>query len=175
RHTRFSRDWSSDVCSSDLPCTRGVCSLPPLRKERSNLVGYLDLHAQHGSRECLPLRVRHQRYGTAAIECTMQQEVQRVQVGQLVTVNATVEHAREMLGYALDGQCLADDLPVLDAPCDDTDIDGVTLVAGAAVGEVVEQHTCHGHASSTSTRRFGSITLRSMSAGQYATISCTRG
>src|SRR5690606_39585933 len=20
RHTRFSRDWSSDVCSSDLPC-----------------------------------------------------------------------------------------------------------------------------------------------------------
>src|SRR5690606_39761953 len=24
RHTRFSRDWSSDVCSSDLPQTRGV-------------------------------------------------------------------------------------------------------------------------------------------------------
>src|SRR6266511_578322 len=23
RHTRFSRDWSSDVCSSDLPGTRG--------------------------------------------------------------------------------------------------------------------------------------------------------
>src|SRR5690606_39325467 len=22
RHTRFSRDWSSDVCSSDLPCGR---------------------------------------------------------------------------------------------------------------------------------------------------------
>src|SRR5690606_40366621 len=22
RHTRFSRDWSSDVCSSDLRCTR---------------------------------------------------------------------------------------------------------------------------------------------------------
>src|SRR5690606_41181872 len=21
RHTRFSRDWSSDVCSSDLPCS----------------------------------------------------------------------------------------------------------------------------------------------------------
>src|SRR5690606_1645527 len=24
RHTRFSRDWSSDVCSSDLPCSAGV-------------------------------------------------------------------------------------------------------------------------------------------------------
>src|SRR5690606_39737115 len=23
RHTRFSRDWSSDVCSSDLPALRG--------------------------------------------------------------------------------------------------------------------------------------------------------
>src|SRR5690606_39896855 len=33
RHTRFSRDWSSDVCSSDLtasgsptPCPRPICS-----------------------------------------------------------------------------------------------------------------------------------------------------
>src|SRR5690606_39656962 len=25
RHTRFSRDWSSDVCSSDLPVTVTVC------------------------------------------------------------------------------------------------------------------------------------------------------
>src|SRR5690606_40508173 len=26
RHTRFSRDWSSDVCSSDLLLHRGVCA-----------------------------------------------------------------------------------------------------------------------------------------------------
>src|SRR5260370_42580436 len=26
RHTRFKCDWSSDVCSSDLACTRGDCS-----------------------------------------------------------------------------------------------------------------------------------------------------
>src|SRR5690606_39293959 len=26
RHTRFSRDWSSDVCSSDLPGTQPSCS-----------------------------------------------------------------------------------------------------------------------------------------------------
>src|SRR5690606_40366276 len=35
RHTRFSRDWSSDVCSSDLPTTnrltadRSATELPP--------------------------------------------------------------------------------------------------------------------------------------------------
>src|SRR5690606_40766174 len=30
RHTRFSRDWSSDVCSSDLKCLRRECLLPAL-------------------------------------------------------------------------------------------------------------------------------------------------
>src|SRR5690606_40208963 len=30
RHTRFSRDWSSDVCSSDLPCAPTLKY--PLRK-----------------------------------------------------------------------------------------------------------------------------------------------
>src|SRR6266511_5231821 len=40
RHTRFSRDWSSDVCSSDLPLGRGArilraavqCSLVAVRR-----------------------------------------------------------------------------------------------------------------------------------------------
>src|SRR5690606_40064773 len=30
RHTRFSRDWSSDVCSSDL----GFCDDPPISHQR---------------------------------------------------------------------------------------------------------------------------------------------
>src|SRR5690606_39799640 len=36
RHTRFSRDWSSDVCSSDLhhPLTRHLPSQPALRAHR---------------------------------------------------------------------------------------------------------------------------------------------
>src|SRR6266403_2974170 len=29
RHTRSLRDWSSDVCSSDLPSWRSVCSATP--------------------------------------------------------------------------------------------------------------------------------------------------
>src|SRR2546422_7536718 len=40
RHTRCSRDWSSDVCSSDLLC-RGISqleSLPPLALARNSIV-----------------------------------------------------------------------------------------------------------------------------------------
>src|SRR5690606_40951658 len=34
RHTRFSRDWSSDVCSSDL----SISKVPWYRKEESSMV-----------------------------------------------------------------------------------------------------------------------------------------
>src|SRR5699024_12087161 len=34
RHTRSKRDWSSDVCSSDLPCRPGIA--PMLRSAKSN-------------------------------------------------------------------------------------------------------------------------------------------
>src|SRR5690606_41099973 len=33
RHTRFSRDWSSDVCSSDLTCF-GLLDACPVRRQR---------------------------------------------------------------------------------------------------------------------------------------------
>src|SRR5690606_40767844 len=47
RHTRFSRDWSSDVCSSDLPCplsrTPGVLTFRELHSMpvRSTIAGSL--------------------------------------------------------------------------------------------------------------------------------------
>src|SRR5690606_40708929 len=47
RHTRFSRDWSSDVCSSDL--ARARVPLPARR---------LGLGDQSPSRECAPHRPR---------------------------------------------------------------------------------------------------------------------
>src|SRR5690606_40149585 len=37
RHTRFSRDWSSDVCSSDLLSTGAVQGVPMLAKAREKL------------------------------------------------------------------------------------------------------------------------------------------
>src|SRR5256885_5440185 len=34
RHTRFQGDWSSDVCSSDLPYLNPLRTSPPLRPEK---------------------------------------------------------------------------------------------------------------------------------------------
>src|SRR5690606_15930496 len=54
RHTRFSRDWSSDVCSSDL--ARGgygtvrildKLDFTELRKKPKWLIGYSDITALH--------------------------------------------------------------------------------------------------------------------------------
>src|SRR5690606_40513550 len=43
RHTRFSRDWSSDVCASDLPA--GSLGLRPAMSLRSRLLGVQHLAA----------------------------------------------------------------------------------------------------------------------------------
>src|SRR5690606_40541089 len=40
RHTRFSRDWSSDVCSSDLACAKALIGGPVLT-HRHRGAGYL--------------------------------------------------------------------------------------------------------------------------------------
>src|SRR5436309_5266448 len=59
RHTRFSRDWSSDVCSSDLPC----------RLQRQDSGGRLLLPAHHRQG---PARLRRHRVpaaGDEASEC----------------------------------------------------------------------------------------------------------
>src|SRR5207249_7001822 len=52
RHTRSKRDWSSDVCSSDLTscmaCLPGKCLFPPRRCQRRKVFGssYLTCPAQ---------------------------------------------------------------------------------------------------------------------------------
>src|SRR5690606_40028617 len=57
-HTRFSRDWSSDVCSSDLPLSelahkRRLSSMGPggLSRERAGFE-VRDAHATHYGRIC---------------------------------------------------------------------------------------------------------------------------
>src|SRR5690606_39970440 len=40
RHTRFSRDWSSDVCSSDLALRRGRFAVNILSEEQESLSQY---------------------------------------------------------------------------------------------------------------------------------------
>src|SRR6266511_192338 len=42
RHTRFSRDWSSDVCSSDLGALEAAGVIPPLGGEVESAAAELD-------------------------------------------------------------------------------------------------------------------------------------
>src|SRR3712207_7057136 len=46
RHTRYWRDWSSDVCSSDLPNRAGNSRQLPGSKERSAYLGTEDRGVQ---------------------------------------------------------------------------------------------------------------------------------
>src|SRR5690606_41008078 len=60
RHTRFSRDWSSDVCSSDLSAARsaGVFIRPPRGAGLRIMMQGL-LHVQYGRRACWRLVINH--------------------------------------------------------------------------------------------------------------------
>src|SRR5215216_2338386 len=74
--------------------------------------------------------------------------------------------------HALHRELLTEDVVELGPARDHTNVNGIPLVTGTAVRDAVE----HGfHASLTSTRRCGSISLRSIRAGQYATTSCACG
>src|SRR5690606_39654353 len=63
RHTRFSRDWSSDVCSSDLTC-HGIS----LRlKQASSVGGTMGSRLDLGQREC-PCPEAEQGHGSGRSE-----------------------------------------------------------------------------------------------------------
>src|SRR5690606_40954996 len=47
RHTRFSRDWSSDVCSSDLWSAPCIAALPPPAYQPRRLQGVLLIGKSH--------------------------------------------------------------------------------------------------------------------------------
>src|SRR6266536_2081667 len=73
RHTRSTRDWSSDVCSSDLQRDRRLWVLrdqvraglaPPLVETRYDSVAHHEVHAVRGRLDCLieslkAIRFRH--------------------------------------------------------------------------------------------------------------------
>src|SRR5690606_41006722 len=54
RHTRFSRDWSSDVCSSDLEHAHGFRGLPEALYLRDHLIRQIELAgATDNPHECV--------------------------------------------------------------------------------------------------------------------------
>src|SRR5690606_12850528 len=65
RHTRFSRDWSSDVCSSDLPAH------PAPAASLHNLATLLDVREQYRTAEQLfarALAIRQEVYGEEHVD-----------------------------------------------------------------------------------------------------------
>src|SRR5690606_40109668 len=65
RHTRFSRDWSSDVCSSDLPAH------PATAASLHNLATLLDVREQYRTAEQLfarALAIRQEVYGEEHVD-----------------------------------------------------------------------------------------------------------
>src|SRR5690606_22724006 len=108
-----------------------------------DLVGHVDLHAKHGGRERLPLGVGHERERAAAPERVVQQEVERVEVGELEALDRAVDEAAEMLLDGLDGEALGEERIILGADGDHPAMHGVARVAGASVGETEQRDLGH--------------------------------
>src|SRR5690606_40792780 len=76
RHTRFSRDWSSDVCSSDLMASMKICTAQLCFGGNAALFGLHDLPAivvaaaANAMRafELKAIRARHIAYGRKRVE-----------------------------------------------------------------------------------------------------------
>src|SRR5690606_41026054 len=63
RHTRFSRDWSSDVCSSDLQSGGLPAVLPDAARAEHGVVLPLLLRRRNRTRSCCRARSEERRVG----------------------------------------------------------------------------------------------------------------
>src|SRR5207302_5955952 len=61
RHTRFSRDWSSDVCSSDLASGSGA--RPSCSTANSTFLHCMTLHSARLTLDACPVRLLSIRFG----------------------------------------------------------------------------------------------------------------
>src|SRR5690606_39592567 len=74
RHTRFSRDWSSDVCSSDLGCRRSRSTRPLFPSSRPPIASWsvvgqtLPVHFRAGQAQILTARCGSARMVTTGLE-----------------------------------------------------------------------------------------------------------
>src|SRR4029077_2197483 len=158
-----------------------------------------DLQVEEGGRIDLTLGVGLEGDGAATVERVVEQKVERPQVGQLEAFDSA-HHPAEVPGHSRRRHGAGQQGVQLRLERNETDIGGVNLVArarvrqppeldrhgsvsrttgarlgSAAAGLLTATHTSAFHAARISTRTFGSISRRSTSAGQYATISSTCG
>src|SRR6266550_6376457 len=61
-------------------------------------VGNIDHHAQQCGRVNFPLSIGLERQRTTAVERAVEQEIERVEIRKLVTLDAIIDHAAKMIG-----------------------------------------------------------------------------
>jgi hypothetical protein len=90
----------------------------------------------------------------------MKQEVQRIEIGQLEALDATIDDAGEVRGDAIEGERFRDERIPLRTKRDDADVGGIALVSRSRMRDVDEADL---HARISTLVR---TTLLSTSAGQ---------
>src|SRR5262245_43556610 len=142
--TRLLRMAARRATTVSRPRGASIGRLLPGRGEISR---YLDFEAEHQEGERLAVRVQPEGFVHAAVEHALQHEVQRVELRQHVTPDGGWGAVAERLGDAGLGHLLDQERESLGAVGDHTDVEGVPLVPGPAVGEAVQRNAddvaCH--------------------------------
>src|SRR5260370_29062313 len=105
--------------------------------------GHLDFHAQQRRTESLALRIAVERKQTASDKRAMQDEVERVQVGQLKPLDFAAADAGEVLLDAFRCDLAYKKRIVLGLESDQADVGDVAFIAGAGVSDLAQLDFSH--------------------------------
>src|SRR5664280_399337 len=118
------------------------------------------LDRQHHIAQALAVDVLRQRYGDAAAERILDNEVERLEIAQRMTPDRAFGDVLESLRHELRREFALEKIPMLGVVANDRNIRGVAFVAGARMGEIVDADA-HSDPSTTTwalTRFFGNST-----------------
>src|SRR5690606_40781575 len=94
RHTRFSRDWCSDVCSSDLLATPASFSSGERGCRKGQKERIRDFHYRVGVSECGNTPTQSKTRDAPGASCPRRQATRRRQIGR-ASCRGRVEEAME--------------------------------------------------------------------------------
>ena len=96
----------------------------------------LDCHPEQRGREHFSLRVGLERDRAAAVERAVQQEVQRLEIGQLEALDRTFDHALKMTRHAGCRHLLHEQRIVFGVLRNQSNVSSIALIAGSRVGKL---------------------------------------
>src|SRR5262245_38349206 len=133
-------------------------SIGQLLPGRGQISRDLDFEAEQQEGERLAVRVQPEGFVDAAVEHALQHEVHRVELRQHVTPDGGWGAVAEHKGDARLGHLLDQEREDLGTEGDHTDVEGVPLVPGAAVGEAVQRNADDVASHHSSTKRNVAVT-----------------